>query len=72
MDKPIGTCGACGGPVVYPSHMVDAVPTCKQCGRRPKQAHGPVLDMEGVEHGDIFGITDATWRRDKAKEAGGE
>ena len=44
-----GTCGRCGGAVVTPTiwmGIYPPVPTCQSCGATPKQAHGPVIDMD--------------------------
>lgn len=45
----IGTCSLCGGAVTLPTvwlGIVPPTPTCSTCGATPKQAHGPVIDME--------------------------
>lgn len=47
MSNVIGTCGKCGGPVVMPQLMVNPVACCQSCGARAKNAHGPVIPMEG-------------------------
>ena len=52
MQNIIGTCGACGGPVEVPMHSVDPTPRCTRCGRSPKAAYGPRIEMEDVPHGD--------------------
>jgi len=49
-----GTCGKCGGPVVVPRvwHGVQPpTPQCLNCGAKPKQAHGPVMDMQDQQTG---------------------
>lgn len=49
MDRVLGTCSLCGGPVTVPPAwygMLPPVPTCADCGARPKQPHGPVIKME--------------------------
>lgn len=45
----VGTCSLCGGPVQVPKHCLSVVPptpTCAKCGARPKQDHGPIIEME--------------------------
>lgn len=45
----VGTCGICGGPVECPDTFLSIyppTPTCRHCGAVPKQAFGPVIDME--------------------------
>ena len=47
--RTVGTCGRCGGPVTVPLvfHSISPpTPSCDACGARPKQAHGPVMDMD--------------------------
>lgn len=49
MDRSIGTCGHCGGAVTTPEIWMGLQhPTvrCESCGRKPKDAHGPKMDME--------------------------
>lgn len=47
--RTIGTCSLCGGPVTVPTiwwSVVPPIPHCERCGAVPKQAFGPVIDME--------------------------
>lgn len=49
MNVSIGTCGNCGGRVSVPDiwhGTVPPTPTCETCGARPRQAHGPVIEMQ--------------------------
>lgn len=49
LEKTIGTCGNCGGPVTVPIVFWSVRrprPTCAACGATPKQAYGPVIEME--------------------------
>ncbi|SDC66612.1 hypothetical protein SAMN05428966_10270 [Massilia sp. PDC64] len=44
----IGTCSICHGPVQTPelwSGDVPPTPTCGNCGAKPKNPYGPVIDM---------------------------
>lgn len=47
MERPIGTCSKCGGPVALPSMMVNPVPRCRDCGATMKRPYGPIMPMEG-------------------------
>lgn len=55
----IGTCGKCGGPVVYLgtwNSVLPQIPKCSHCGSMPKNAFGPVLEMEDQKSvGEIGG-----------------
>lgn len=54
----IGTCGKCGGAVGVPSIWfgVDSpTPTCRNCGRTPKNAFGLTLPMREPACIDIAG-----------------
>lgn len=45
----VGTCGRCGGRVAIHKVWMSVdpqIPQCQSCGARPRQPHGPVLDME--------------------------
>jgi hypothetical protein len=59
MSKAIGTCSRCGGPVVVPTQMVHPVPCCQSCGATPRDAHGPVIQMEGggARTGDPYDLS---------------
>jgi ribosomal protein S14 len=47
LNDTIGTCGFCGGPVKFTSTAASYQdPRCERCGARPKNAYGPVLDMQ--------------------------
>ena len=52
MDRRVGTCSECGGPVVMPSMMVNPVACCQQCGAQMRNPHGPVIPMEHREGRD--------------------
>ena len=44
-----GTCGNCGGRVSVPTIWLGIhppTPQCESCGAVPKNAHGPVIEME--------------------------
>lgn len=50
----IGTCGNCGGPVTVPdcwAGIGNPPAKCESCGARPKQNHGPRIEMERPDHG---------------------
>jgi len=50
MQQHVGTCGNCGGRVIF--HTVQWVagpmmpPRCERCGSVPKSAKPPIVDME--------------------------
>lgn len=49
MDKVIGTCSICGGPVTVTNPwmgLFPPIPHCNSCGAVPKQPHGPTIDMK--------------------------
>lgn len=49
MDRVVGTCSLCGGPVTLPEFWmgtVPPVPTCASCHARQKQPYGNVIEME--------------------------
>ena len=49
MNKTIGTCSLCGGPVTIPDPwwgINPPTPSCEHCHAIPVQAHGPVLPMK--------------------------
>lgn len=49
MDRIIGTCSICGGPVTVPTSWLGVyppVPTCRTCGAIKKESYGPVIDMD--------------------------
>lgn len=49
MDRTIGTCSECGGAVMVPEVWLGVyppIPTCRNCGAKAKQPHGPVIPME--------------------------
>lgn len=58
MDRRVGTCSECGGPVVMPSMAIDPVPSCKQCGATMRNPHGPVIPMEKRDTDNPY-----PWRR---------
>lgn len=43
MDRVIGTCGSCGGPVLESLETV--VPVCQWCARKPLHPYGPPIAM---------------------------
>ena len=49
MNKPVGTCGRCGGPVTVPSPWFGVQPPqarCESCGAVPRNLFGPRIDMD--------------------------
>lgn len=46
MDRRIGTCGECGGPVVVSEYSDNSTPHCQRCGAIPKSAALPVIPMQ--------------------------
>lgn len=54
-NRVVGTCGSCGGDVVLidPQWSVKPMPPkCEGCGKAPKQAKPPVLEMEDAKSVD--------------------
>jgi hypothetical protein len=45
IERPIGTCSFCGGPVFVPSFMVNPVPCCRNCGATAAKPYGPEMAM---------------------------
>ena len=60
MNRIIGTCSICGGPVCVPTLWYGVnppSPTCKKCGAVQRKSYGPVIDMDPPKkpsrwHGD--------------------
>ena len=42
----LGTCGNCGGRIIMDMYTTRPKPYCESCGARPKEAFGPVREME--------------------------
>lgn len=67
-----GTCSRCGGAVCTPTvwmGIYPPVPTCQSCGASPKNAHGPVIDMDVPK---VIGRRDRPFCGEKIKlEPGG-
>lgn len=48
MDRIVGTCSNCGGPVIIPEHWMGTIPptpSCRKCQATAKPNHGPVVPM---------------------------
>lgn len=46
MERAIGTCSECGGPVVIPMMAIHPVATCGRCGATAESAYGAVIPMK--------------------------
>lgn len=49
MNRAIGTCGTCGGPVTLPDVWMGVcppTPSCQKCGAVPAQPYGPMIPMQ--------------------------
>lgn len=52
MNKTIGTCSICGGPVQVPDvwmGIVPPTPTCARCGATARDSFGPLIPMKPFE-----------------------
>lgn len=52
MDRIVGRCGHCSGPVVVPrawSGVIEPTPYCRQCGAMAVPEYGPVVPMMPME-----------------------
>ncbi len=59
MDKVIGTCSVCCGAVTVPDiwhGVTPPIPSCKSCGARKKQPHGPVIEMDPSPLGKALSV----------------
>lgn len=48
MNITVGTCGTCGSAVTVPKIWMGVdppTPMCRRCGSRPRNPHGPMIDM---------------------------
>lgn len=51
MNRIVGTCGNCGGPVVVPVAWMGTlppIPACNECGAEVRKPYGPTLKMAWV------------------------